>query len=85
MNSRRCMSAPKLRRRIVSAQTSALIGAETGIKTIAAVHSQCRLWVDCVAKVESCRATNFSRKPETGSTRHSNDLNRVTEVAVSLT
>jgi len=22
-----------------------LIGAETGIKTIAAVHSQCRLWV----------------------------------------
>src|ERR1019366_485793 len=30
---------------ILSAQTSTLIGAETGIKTIAAVHSQCRLWV----------------------------------------
>jgi hypothetical protein len=29
---------------------SALIGAETGIKTIAAVHSQCRLWVNrCVS------------------------------------
>jgi hypothetical protein len=27
---------------IVSAQTSTLIGAETGNKTIAAVHSQCR-------------------------------------------
>src|ERR1017187_261048 len=30
---------------IVSAQTSTSIGAETGIKTIAAVHSQCRSWV----------------------------------------
>jgi hypothetical protein len=28
-----------------------LIGAETGIKTIAAVHSQCRRWVDVVEKV----------------------------------
>jgi hypothetical protein len=28
-----------------------LIGAETGIKTIAAVHSQCLLWVDAVEKV----------------------------------
>ena len=27
---------------ILAAQTSTLIGAETGIKTIAAVHSQCR-------------------------------------------
>jgi hypothetical protein len=27
---------------IVSAQTNTLIGAQTGIKTIAAVHSQCR-------------------------------------------
>jgi len=26
-------------------------GAETGVKTIAAVHSQCRIWVDCVDKV----------------------------------
>jgi hypothetical protein len=30
---------------IVSAQTSTLIGAETGIKSIAAVHSQCLRWV----------------------------------------
>jgi hypothetical protein len=30
---------------IVSARTSTLIGAEPGIKTIAAVHSQCRSWV----------------------------------------
>ena len=30
---------------IVSAQTSTLIGAETGIKTIAAVHIQCLSWV----------------------------------------
>src|SRR5450631_647565 len=31
--------------RILAAQTSTLIGAETSIKTIAAVHSQCRSWV----------------------------------------
>jgi hypothetical protein len=30
---------------ILSAQARTLIGAETGIKTIAAAHSQCRLWV----------------------------------------
>jgi hypothetical protein len=42
MNSRRCMSSPKRRRRIVSAQTGTLKGAKIGIKTIAAVHSQCR-------------------------------------------
>ena len=30
---------------IVSARTSTLIGAEIGIKTNAAVHSPCRLWV----------------------------------------
>src|SRR5450631_3063465 len=30
---------------ILSAQTSTLIGAETSIKTIAAVHRQCRSWV----------------------------------------
>jgi hypothetical protein len=30
---------------ILAAQTSTLIGAESGIKTIAAVHSQCRCWV----------------------------------------
>jgi len=45
MNSRRCMSFPKLRDGILTPQTSTLIGAETGIKTIAAVHSQCRRWV----------------------------------------
>jgi hypothetical protein len=32
-------------RSILTAQTSTSIGAETGSKTIAAVHSQCRLWV----------------------------------------
>ena len=32
-------------RSILTPQTGILIGAETGIKTIAAVHSQCRLWV----------------------------------------
>jgi hypothetical protein len=42
MNSRRRICTPKLRASIVSAQTSTLIGDETGIKTIAAVHSQCR-------------------------------------------
>ena len=30
---------------ILTAQTGALIGPETGIKNIAAVHSQCRSWV----------------------------------------
>ena len=39
MNSRRLISALKLGDSIVTAQTSTLIGAETGIKTIAAVHS----------------------------------------------
>jgi hypothetical protein len=36
-------SLPSSGDRIVSAKTSTLIGAETGIKTIAAVHSKCRL------------------------------------------
>src|ERR1039457_5929504 len=45
MNSRRCISVPSSGDGIVSAQTSTLIGAETGVKTTAAVHSQCRLWV----------------------------------------
>jgi hypothetical protein len=36
---------PKSRDSILAAQTSVSIGAETGIKTIAAVHSQCRCWV----------------------------------------
>jgi hypothetical protein len=48
MNSRRRISAPKLRRHsIVSAQTSTLIGLKPGMKTIAAVHSQCLRWVNC--------------------------------------
>src|SRR5450759_5144282 len=41
MNSRRRMSDPKLRRQHLSGSNEYL-GAETGIKTIAAVHSQCR-------------------------------------------
>ena len=45
MNSRRRISTPSSGDGIVSAQTSTLIGAETGIKTIAAVHSQCLLRV----------------------------------------
>jgi hypothetical protein len=45
----------------------------------AAVHRS-RL-ADCVAKVESRRATNFSRKPETGALADPYDLNRITEVA----
>src|SRR5579859_7274356 len=45
MNLRRCMCPPSSGDIIVSAQTSTLIGAETGVKTIAAVHSQCPLWV----------------------------------------
>src|SRR5208282_1559285 len=42
---RRFMSDPPLRRRHLSSSTSTLIGAETGIESIAAVHSQCRSWV----------------------------------------
>jgi hypothetical protein len=44
MNSRR---HPSSGAGIVSAQTSNLIGLKLGIKTIAAVHSQCRRWVLC--------------------------------------
>jgi hypothetical protein len=36
---------PQAQESIVSAQTGTLIGVETGIKNIAAVHSQCRSWV----------------------------------------
>jgi hypothetical protein len=46
MNSRRRISAPKLRGQHCSARTRYLgIGLKPGIKTIAAVHSQCRRWV----------------------------------------
>jgi hypothetical protein len=46
MNWRRFMPAPhSLQDDILSAQTSTSIGAETGIKTIVAVHNRCRLWV----------------------------------------
>jgi hypothetical protein len=39
------MVAPSSGDGILAAQTSTLIEAETGIKTIAEVHSQCRSWV----------------------------------------
>jgi hypothetical protein len=40
------MFDPKLRKRgILPAQSPAFLVAETGIKTIAAAHSQCPLWV----------------------------------------
>jgi hypothetical protein len=42
MNSRRRISAPKLRGQHCMTQTTTLIGLKPGIKTIAAVHSQCR-------------------------------------------
>jgi hypothetical protein len=42
MNSRRFMLPPSSGDSILSAQMTTLIGAETGIKTIAAMHSQCR-------------------------------------------
>jgi cysteine synthase len=46
MKSRRFMRLPERSRHgIVTVSTSTLIGAETGIKTIAALHSQCRRWV----------------------------------------
>jgi hypothetical protein len=47
MNSRRRISAPKPRASSVSAQTGTLIGLKPGMKTIAAVHIQCLLWVTC--------------------------------------
>jgi hypothetical protein len=39
---------------------------------------------DCVAKVESCRATNFSRKHQTGSIVDSCILNRTTKVRLGV-
>ena len=65
MNSRRCMSTPSSGDSIVSAQTSTLIGAETGIKTIAAVHSQCLLWVI------SGQTTPGQKRPDVRYTRNS--------------
>jgi hypothetical protein len=46
MTLRRCMSAPRSGGGILAAQTSTFLAAETGIKSIAAVHSQCRCWVN---------------------------------------
>jgi hypothetical protein len=67
MKSRRFMSAPKLRRRhrigLIEYFDS---GAETGIKTIAAMHSQCPLW----AKADICGAKRHVRfTPESGHSR----------------
>ena len=46
MNSRRRMLVPELRRRhLIGSNDCFDRGVETGIKTIAAVHSQCPLWV----------------------------------------
>ena len=45
MNSRRFTSEPRSANGILAFQMSTSIGAETGIKTIAAVHSKCRSWV----------------------------------------
>jgi hypothetical protein len=39
------------------------------------------LWADCVAKVESCRATNFRENPKREEIADSYNLNRATEVA----
>jgi hypothetical protein len=45
MNSRRLMSDPKLRRQSYRLKRVLLIGAETDIKNVAAVHNQCLCWV----------------------------------------
>jgi len=45
MNSRRLMSAPKLRRRHRLDLIEYFGGAETGVKTFSVVHCQCRYWV----------------------------------------
>jgi hypothetical protein len=54
---------------ILAAQTSTSIGAETGIKTIVAVHSRCPLWVDTVAKLPKCGAINFPQMDQTSHNR----------------
>jgi hypothetical protein len=50
MNSRRRMSDPKLRRQHLIGSNECFDRGQTGIKTIAAVQSQCRLWVLAVSK-----------------------------------
>ena len=65
MNSRRCISSPKLKGDgILTPQTSALIGAETGIKTIAAVHSHCRRWVISVESSRGRPSMHFRCSPK---------------------
>jgi hypothetical protein len=41
----------------------------------------CLVWADCVAKLESCRATNFRENQKRDEVADSYNLNRATEVA----
>jgi hypothetical protein len=43
----------------VAMLSQSMIGAETGIKTIAAVHGQCRLWVNRDRAI-SCQNSGMS-------------------------
>ena len=50
-------------------------------RPIAAQLTFGRCWRNCVAKVESCKATNFHENSEEEAIADSYNLNRVTEVA----
>src|ERR1035437_8960104 len=54
---------------MLATQTSTLIAAETGIKIIAAVHSQCRCWVVCHEHRRSKRRCATVREMKEGPSR----------------
>jgi len=57
------------------------VGRDWHIATIPVAPAFVRYWGDCVAKVESCRAKNFSENTKREAIADSYNFNRVTEVA----
>jgi hypothetical protein len=58
------MPAPKLKRRHHNGSNEYFDRAETGIKTIAAVHSQCRSWVKSRQTIAGPKPTDVRYCPK---------------------
>jgi hypothetical protein len=65
MNSRRCISAPKVSSQHCIGSNEYFDRAQSGITTIAAVHNQCHIWVKSphyrTATWESALTSNSGR------------------------
>ena len=64
MNSRRCIAFPKLKSQHRIGSNEYFDRAESGIKTIAAVHSQCRRWVISVEGSRGRASMHFRCSPK---------------------